>query len=133
MKPWPCPISNLTIRPVDAEPRCSAGRAVPPGTAFRPADRDGRVTALPARFSPTSTAAEVAAATARCLGTGLVHSQVSAAHLSSVQRSDRLLRLLVCAHLDEREAARAAGHLIAHDRHRVDGASLPEQVLQLGF
>src|SRR5262245_36907370 len=132
MKPWPCPIINFTRRPVAAVPRRSAGRGVPPGAGFRPAGRDGCVTALPARF-PATAAAPEAATTGGRLGSGLIDGQASAADLGSVQRRDRLLRLVVRAHLDEREAARTAGHLIPHDGHRLDRARPPEQLLQLAF
>jgi hypothetical protein len=76
---------------------------------------------LPARFAPTVAAAtaETAAAAARRLWTGLVHGEVSAANLRAVERSDRLLRLLIRAHFDEPESPSAAGHLIAHDLRRL--------------
>src|SRR5689334_13486521 len=103
MKPWLCPISSFTIRPVETAPRRSAGRGCTtarPYATCRTARLDDCTTVLPARFSPTPAAAEPAAA-APHLGTGLVDGEVSAAHLRSVQRGDRLLRLLIGAHFDE--------------------------------
>src|SRR5262245_66500813 len=119
MNPWLCPISSFTMRPVDTAPRRSAGPAVRPGTAFRPAGRECGITVLPARFPPTVAAAGTAAA-ARRLGTRLVDGEVSAANLCPVQRGDRVLRLLVGAHLDERKPTRTTGHSIAQYRQRHD-------------
>src|SRR5262245_51302326 len=77
--------------------------------------------------------AETATAAAGRLWTGLVHGEASPAKLRAVERRDRVLRLVVGAHFDERKSARAAGGLIAHDGHRVHGPGLAEQVLQLGL
>src|SRR5262245_37744679 len=120
MNPWLCPISSFAMRPVDTGPRRSAGQAgseARPGTTFLPPRPDCSATVLPARFAPTMATAETAAA-ARRLWTRLIHGEVSAANLRSVERGDRVLRLLIRAHLYEPKAASPAGRLIAHDLRR---------------
>src|SRR5262249_20001152 len=123
---------QLLVRPVDVVPRRSAGRGVGLRAASRPAGRDSCVTALPTRFSPPVAGSETSAPR-RLPAPGLVSRQDSAAHLCSVQRGDRVLRLLVRAHFHEREPARTARHLIAHHRHRFDGSRAREQLLELRF
>src|SRR5262245_7148875 len=68
----------------------------------------------PAPEAASSTAAALAAAVLR-----LVHAQVPAAKLGAVERLDRVLRRARVPHLDETEAARAAGLAI---RDHADGA-----------
>jgi hypothetical protein len=53
--------------------------------------------------------------------------------LRLVQLADCFLRVGVAGHLDEREAARAPGRLIAHHSNGVDGADALEQRLQIRF
>ena len=64
------------------------------------------------------------------LGTRFVDHQRAAVHLELVEFVDGLLRAFVGGHLDEREAARPAGRLIAHHVHvgHVTGAA--EQFVQ---
>src|SRR5206468_6765114 len=102
-------------------------------------DADGPQS-LPARLGPAAgvaaaVAAAAAAESARTLRfrTRLVHGQTAAAQLELVQLVDRLLRFFVCAHFNEREAARPAGGHVAHDLHRFDRARAGEQVLKIGF
>src|SRR5262245_35369896 len=105
--------------------------------------------ALPARLAPAAPAAATAlvavpaaaaaavaaapAEAARSLGarTRLVDRQIAAAERIVVKLVDRLLRVFVRRHLDEREPARAAGGHIAHHLDRVDGAGRGEELLQL--
>jgi hypothetical protein len=89
---------------------------------------------LPARLSPTVAAtAKTTAAAARRLWTSLVHGEVSAANLGSVERVDRVLSFLIRAHFDESESTSASGRLIAHYLRRLHRSGTREQLLQLGF
>src|SRR5688500_12557073 len=77
------------------------------------------VACLPARLGPatavaTATAAEATAATRAHLGTSFVDGEITAAEVALVEHADRLLRLLVGGHLDERKTARLAGGHVAH-------------------
>src|SRR5512143_3906866 len=90
---------------------------------------------LPA-WSPASTTTAVAAATAAgalplLLGTGLVDGQGSLHEVLAVEHRDRLLRLLVRAHLDEAEAPRLAGIGVRDDLYRRYSAGLPKQFLEV--
>src|SRR5207247_5795155 len=71
------------------------------------------------RPSPTPTAAGLA-----CLR--LAHVDLPAAHIATIQLGDRLARLARRAHLDEAEAARAAGVAVVHDGRRFDRYSRRE-------
>src|SRR4051812_16567564 len=99
---------------------------------------------LPARFGSASAAVAATAAAAvaaaaeapptavaaragRRLRARLVHGEVAAAELMVVQLLDRVLRVLVGRHFDEREAAGAAGRLIAHHVDAVDRADRAKQ------
>ena len=75
------------------------------------------------------------AATARALRlrTRFVHGEVAAAVVVVVQRGDRLLRVLVGRHLDEREAARAAGGHVAHHVDAFHRAGAGKQLLEVLF
>src|SRR6266545_1672875 len=83
---------------------------------------------LPAGFGPTAlaaavaTAATVCASAARGLRARLVDGEAAAAELMLVEHRDRLLRILVGRHFDEREAARAARGHITHHVDAVDRA-----------
>src|SRR5206468_3859860 len=85
---------------------------------------------LPARFRATAgvaatattiTAAAAEAAAARRLRPRFVDSKAAPFELEVVQLVDCLLRLGVCAHLDEREPAGASGRHVAHHLDAVDG------------
>src|SRR5436309_4516430 len=74
-----------------------------------------RVQLLPAGLATTAAAAAVRESTgALRLRPRLVDGEVPSAERVVVELGNRLLRILVCRHLDEREAARAASGLIAH-------------------
>src|SRR5262249_20936300 len=93
------------------------------------------VTAIapPAPVAAAVPAAARAAATAAA-GSALarlVHVQVAALEVAPVELLDGLLRLLVGGHLDEAEAARAAGAAGAHHRRCFAGPRLREQLAQL--
>jgi hypothetical protein len=60
-----------------------------------------------------------------------VHDQRASAHVCSVEFLDGRLCILFGLHFNEREAARAARGVVAHDAHRFNGARLPEQILEL--
>lgn len=86
-----------------------------------------RLPAAAAAATATAVAAATRASTARAgLVLRLVHAQGPAAHLVAVEVLDgaRCIRL---THLDEAEAARAAGFAVSGQRHRFDGAVLGEQ------
>src|SRR5262245_58456289 len=138
MKPWPWPTNSVTIRPVLGLPRRSAGgtaAALRGGAVFRAAPLECAAT-LPARLRPPAMRAAAAAAepaAAVGLWASFIDGETAPADLCGVQFADGSLRLFVCAHLDESEPARTAGHLIAHDRHRFNGAGAGEQFLEFGF
>src|SRR3954469_4924737 len=97
---------------------------------------------LPARFAVAAARAAAIAAVAAAaaesaralrLGARFVDGQPAAAQLVVVQLGDRLLRLVVRAHLHERETARAPGRHVAHHLHRFHGAGAGEQILQIGL
>src|SRR4051794_28245669 len=110
--------------------------------ALRPVfHRSSMVTegALPARFPAAAAATAAAAVTAEAaaaaepafgLGPRFVDGQRASAHLKLIELARRFLRFFVGRHLDEREAARAAGGGVPHDAHRFDRAGLAEQLLQ---
>jgi hypothetical protein len=60
-----------------------------------------------------------------------VHDERSSAHVCSVELLDGRLCILFGLHFNERETARAARGVVAHDAHRFNGARLPEQILEL--
>jgi hypothetical protein len=60
-----------------------------------------------------------------------VHDERASAHVCSVELLDGRLCILFGLHFNEREAARAARGVVAHDAHRFNGARLPEQILEL--
>jgi hypothetical protein len=61
----------------------------------------------------------------------LVDDERASAHVRSVEFLDGRLCILFGLHFNEREAARAARGVVAHDAHRFNGARLPEQILEL--
>jgi hypothetical protein len=96
---------------------------MPGGIEMRPAFKR-RSRSLPAGFgapAPVTTAAESTAA-ALGLRTRLVNGESSPAELIVIERGDGILRIFVRGHLDEREAARLAGGLVAH---HIDGVDRP--------
>jgi len=90
-----------------------------------------------------STAAATAAAVATAIASApaapaefrlrprFVHDQRASAHVRSVKLLDGRLCILFGLHFNERETARAARGVVAHDAHRFNGARLPEQILEL--
>src|SRR3954467_5658671 len=91
------------------------------------------VSCLPTRLRATPRFAAAAAAGIRGLRPRFVDRQTAAAELIFVQLCDRLLRLIVGAHLDEGKPARAPGGHVAHDFHRFHAAGAGEQFLELRF
>src|SRR5439155_26488450 len=93
----------------------------------------------PARLGPAATriaAIKPAAATAaseRWLRTRFVDCEAAPAELKRVQLRDRLLRLFVRRHFDEREPARASCGHIAHHLDRLDGSGARKEFLELRF
>ena len=63
----------------------------------------------------------------------VVPVHVALRRIVRVQIGDRLLRFLVCAHLDEREPARAPGGHVAHHLDGLDGSRACEELLELRF
>jgi hypothetical protein len=85
--------------------------------------------AAPAPIAAIATAATTPAKFR--LGPRFVHDQGASAHVCSVELLDGRLCILFGLHFNEREAARAARGVVAHDAHRFNGARLPEQILEL--
>src|SRR5918994_767154 len=78
-----------------------------------------------ATVSAAATAAITAAASATAAGgfrSRLVDCQVAAPEVGIVQLIDRLLRILIGHHLDERESAGTAGGHVTHQVHAVYSA-----------
>src|SRR3990170_1089293 len=96
---------------VSATPAAAAATAPGPAAAARPA-----------AAGPAAGAARAALR----LGPRLVDDQVAVAEQPAVEHLDGLGRFLFCGHLDEPEAARAAGELVGHDAHRLHRAGLSE-------
>lgn len=74
-----------------------------------------------------ATAATEAATRAIFLRAGLIDRQLTAAEIDAVHLFRRLLGLIGRAHGDERETARAAGHLVHSDVNVGHGAELTER------
>lgn len=102
--------------------------------------------ALPARFATAAATAATArttraarttstATTAAAFGTrtSLVDRQRPTFELALIQAIDCALRVVIRSHFDERESARTARGLIAHDANRFHGAKRRKQLLELGL
>src|SRR5262249_38677265 len=81
--------------------------------------------------SVTAAAGEAAPATPLRALSGLAHIELPALHVAPVQRRDGLLGLVVRAHLDEPEAARASRVPVGDDRRGLTGPHLGKQRLQV--
>jgi hypothetical protein len=79
----------------------------------------------------TTIASAPATATEFRFGPRFIDDERPAAHVGSVEFLDGRLCILFGLHLNEREPARAARGVVAHDAHRLNGARLPEQILEL--
>src|SRR5215203_3398785 len=88
--------------------------------------------AATAAAAAAATSTEAATAAGR-LRTRLIHCQVAAAKLRIVQLVDRVLRVFLRHHLDERKSARPPGGHVANDVHRFDLSDTAEQIVQLLF
>jgi hypothetical protein len=86
--------------------------------------------ATPAAIATIASAATTAAAKFG-LWPRLVYDEGASAHVCPVELLDGRLCILFGLHFNEREAARAARGVVAHDAHRFNGARLPEQILEL--
>src|SRR4051794_29986041 len=105
------------------------GRAWSPASTW-PSCLPTGLAAPPARVAA---AAKSAPAAAGRLRTRFVDVEAAAAELVSVERGDRLLRLIVGRHFHEREAAGPARRHIAHDRDPFDRSRTTEELLKLRF
>ena len=85
--------------------------------------------AIPATATAATTATEAAFRFRTCF----VDDQRAPVHLLLVEFGDGFLRFLVRAHLDESEAARAAGRHVAHHANAVHLAGAAEQFGELIF
>src|SRR5262249_30875436 len=137
MNPWPCPMSSLTIRPVDGSPLRSAGRdddhaGGRVGARFRKAPRESSPT-LPARLTAPMRLATAESAAALGFRPRFVDGETAPADLRPVDLADRLLRIVVSAHLHEAEPSRAARRLVAHHRDGFDRSDCGEELLKLRF
>ena len=106
-------------------PLLPAGLAAIVAAATAPAATTAAAEATAAAAAETATTAPIR------FGPRLVHGEIAAAQRILVELLNRLLRILVGGHLHEREAARAARHLIAHDGDRLDLTGLSEEILQI--
>src|SRR5262245_16760863 len=79
----------------------------------------------------TATAGEAATATPVGALLGLAHIELPALDVTAVQGRDGLLGLVVRAHLDEPEAARAPGLAVGDDRCGLTGPHRGKQRLQI--
>src|SRR5690606_7516337 len=84
-----------------------------------------------AATEPTAAAAAEAAAGTVLAGPGLIHDQRPPAHVVPVEGADGRVGLAGVAHLDETEAAGAAGLAVGDDRGVVHLAVLLEQGTKL--
>src|SRR5262245_42512069 len=93
-------------------------------------------TAIAASAAASATGpASAAAATESSLGlrSGFIHHQRASIHLMLVELADRLLRIVVARHLDERKPARAPGRHVPHHPDVVYLARPAEQLGELVF
>src|SRR5436190_23375623 len=88
---------------------------------------------LPTRLRATPRFAAAEPPAIRGLRPRFVDGKTASPKLIFIQLCDRLLRLVVGAHLNERKPARAPGGHVAHHFHRFHGAGAGEQVLELRF
>ena len=64
---------------------------------------------------------------ARGIRARLVDDKIAAAYLARIQLRDRVLRVLVARHLDERKTTGPASRLVTHDGDRFDRSGSREQ------
>src|SRR5213593_1327882 len=88
---------------------------------------------LPTRLRATPRFAAAEPAAVRGLRPRFVDGETAPPKLIFIQLCDRLLRLVIGAHLNERKPARPPRGHVAHYLHRFNGAGTGEQVLQLRF
>src|SRR5687767_10611775 len=111
---WPMgdhPITRLPSR------FAAAALAAPAAAETAAAAVDAAAVATPAAVTAATEAARPLRSRPR-----LVHREITAAEVGVVQLVDRLLRVLVGRHLDEREAARPPRGHVAHHLDGIDGA-----------
>src|SRR5262249_38151388 len=94
-----------------------------PAIATAAATAAAATTAVAAAATAAAAATTAAAAAGLAL-LGLVDAQRTAVELRAVHRLDRRLCVSIRRHLDEREAARAAGVAIEHDAAALDLAAI---------
>jgi hypothetical protein len=87
--------------------------------------------ATAAAIAATITSPATSAAAKFRLRPRFVYDEGASAHVCPVELLDGRLCILFGLHFNEREAARAARGVVAHDAHRFNGARLPEQILEL--
>src|SRR5687768_11966469 len=111
----------------------AAVAATPAATAAVAAATTAATTVAAATATAATTAATIAAAPAAAFlaWTGFVDGQGPAAERRTVQRVDRRLRFAIVVHLDEAEAARAAGLAIRDDLRAGHRPMLLEQGQQV--
>jgi hypothetical protein len=89
---------------------------------------------LPARFATARTLAAAATGPGKFrLGPRFVDDDGAPAEFGPIEPLNGRLGILFRLHLDEREPARTPGRHVPHDAHRLDGARLLEQVLELAL
>src|SRR4030095_13595945 len=88
---------------------------------------------LPTRLGATSRFAAAEPPGIRGLPPRFVNGETAPPKLIFIQLCDRLLRLVIAAHLNERKPARPSRGHVAHHFHRFHGAGTGEQVLELRF
>src|ERR1700676_3961424 len=93
----------------------------------------GRGTGLPTRLGATPRFAAAEPPGIRGLWPRFVDGETAPPKLIFIQLCDRLLCLVIAAHLNERKPARPPRGRVAHHVHRFHGAGTSEQVLELRF
>src|SRR5579864_4169369 len=90
-------------------------------------------TCLPTRLGATPRFAAAEPPGIRGLRPRFVDGEAAPPKLIFIQLCNRLLRLIIAAHLNERKPARPPRGHVAHHFHRFHGAGTGEQVLELRF
>src|SRR5438034_6379427 len=103
------------------------------GQGWRPVPLRPWSSCLPTRLRATPRFAAAEPPAIRGLRPRFVDGKTASPKLIFIQLCDRLLRLVLGAHLNERKPARAPRGHVAHHFHRFHGAGAGEQVLELRF
>src|SRR5947208_2017316 len=103
------------------------------GTRLAPSSLRSGSSCLPTRLRATPRFAAAESSGIRGLRPRFVDGKAVAPKLIFIQLCDRLLRLVLGAHLNEHKPTRAPRGHVAHHFHRFHGAGAGAQVLELRF